>query len=159
MLKRINDCLTKAEELIGTFCIVTMFLLILVGCVCRYFFNSPIKWIEELTNLLLICSGFLAICYATAKRTHVSIDFITNRLPERAQCIWYAALQLVICVTFLMLLPAGVKAIKYQITTPALNMSLKVWFLIIPGSCILIMFHTIVNIVDLVGKATGKRDR
>ncbi len=157
MLKKINECLTKAEEVIGTVCIGSMFVLILIGCICRYFFNSPIKWVEEVTNLLLIWSGFLAICYATSKRSHVSIDFITNKLPEKVQCVWHAVLQLIICVTFLVLLPAGIESIKYQITTPALNLPLKLLFLIMPGSCILIMFHSIVNIVDLLGNAAGKR--
>lgn len=156
MLRKINTFLTKAEEAIGTCCICIMFILILAGCVCRYFFNSPIKWVEEVTNLLLIWSGFLAIGYATAKQSHVSIDFITGRLPKKAQCVWYAVLQLVICVTFLVMLKPSIDAIQYQITTPALNLSLKALFTIMPLFCGLVMFHTIVNIIDLFKQAAEK---
>lgn len=156
MLKKINKALTVMEEIIGTASICVMFVIILAGCISRYVFNSPIKWVEEVTNLLLIWMGYLAMCYSTAHNNHVSIDFITSKLPPRVHAVWYAILQIIICITFLLIFPAAAKSVKYQITTPALNISLKVMFLIIPGACILMMFHTIVNTIDLLRQAAGK---
>ena len=138
-----------------TICVI----LVNANVVMRYFFNSPIKWVEEVTNLMLIWMGFLAICYATAHNSQVSIDFITKLLPRKVFCIWTAVLQLIVCVTFMLLLGPAIDAIQYQITTPALNLSLKVLFTIIPGSCILITVHAIVNILDLMTEVFRKETK
>lgn len=159
MLKKINKVLTYVEEAVGTTCICFMFVIILAGCIARYVFNSPIKWVEEVTNLMLIWMGFLAICYATAHNSQVSIDFITKLLPRKVFCIWTAVLQLIVCVTFMLLLGPSIDAIQYQITTPALNLPLKVLFTIIPGSCILITVHAIVNIVELIAEVVRKETK
>lgn len=156
MLKKVNCFLTTVEEVIGTTCICAMFLLVLVGCIARYLFNSPIAWVEEVTNLLLIWMGYLAICYATAKGGHVSIDFITNKLSPKVHAIWYAVLQIIVFITFALLFPAAAECVKYQIKTPALNIDLKVMFLIIPGTCLFLMFHTLINTIDLIRRAAGK---
>ncbi len=152
MIKTINRILTWLETFLGALGYVVMFLLILAGCIARYFFNSPIKWVEEVTNLILIWSGYLAICYATSSGGHVSIDFLTNLLPKRAREIWEAILQLVILITFAILLKPSIAAIKYQITTPALHLSLKVLFTIMPIMCVIIMIHNVINILNLLSK-------
>lgn len=158
MLKKINRLLTIVEEAVGTTCICVMFLLVLTGCIARYVFNSPITWVEEVTDLLLIWLGYMAICYATAKNSHVSIDFITNKLSPKVHAIWYAGLQIVIFVTFALLFPTAVECVKYQIRTPALNIDLKIMFLIIPATCVLLMIHTLVNTIDLLRQAAGKEE-
>ena len=156
VLKKINGLLTKVEKTIGTVAIFLMFILILAGCISRYLFNSPIKWVEEVTNLLLIWMGFLAVCYSTASQSHVSIDFITRKMPEKFRFIWYAVLQAIIVITFVLILPVAVKSVKYQITTPALNISLKAMFTVVPISCGLLIYHSMVNIIGLLRKAAGK---
>lgn len=150
MFKKIDRVLTWIETIVGTTGYISMFFLILAGCIARYVFNSPIKWVEEVTNLILIWSGYLAICYATSSGGHVSIDFLTNLLSKRAKEIWNAVLQLIILVTFAILLKPSIDAIKFQITTPALHLSLKVLFTIMPGTCILIMLHNVINIIGLL---------
>lgn len=150
MLKKITKFLTRIETAIGTCGICIMFILILCGCVRRYFFNSPIKWVEEVTNLLLIWCGYLAICHTAAMDGHVRIDLLTMKMPKVVKNIWNALLMIIASVSFYLLLGPSIDAIQYQITTPALNLSLKVLFTIMPISCVLIIFHSLCNALELI---------
>ena len=150
MTKKINKVLMQLETILGTIGICVMFVLILCGIVRRYFFNSPIKWVEEVTNLLLIWCGYLAICHSAANDSHVRIDLLTMKMPKAVKNIWNALLMIIASVTFYMLLGPSIDAIQYQITTPALNLSLKVLFTIMPISCCLIILHSMLNALDLI---------
>lgn len=150
MTKKITKVLMQVETIIGTFGICLMFVLILCGIVRRYFLNSPIKWVEEVTNLLLIWCGYLAICHSAANDSHVRIDLLTMKMPKAVKNIWNAVLMIIASVTFYLLLGPSIDAIQYQITTPALNLSLKVLFTIMPISCGLIMLHSLFNALDLI---------
>lgn len=158
MLRKINDKIAALEAIIGTIMICMMFLILLYGIVMRYLFNQPIKWIEEITNLMLIWIGFLSICYATEKSSHVSIDFLITKQSPKVQCIWKSILQILIGITGLSLLPPSMEAIQYQITTPTLHLSLKALFTIMPIFCVLTIFHVIGNAVCLLqGRNEGER--
>ena len=150
MIKKINKAVMWIETFLGTIGVIAMFVLILCGCVRRYFFNSPIKWVEEVTNLLLIWCGYLAMCYTAGNDSHVRIDLLTMKMPKAVKNIWNSVLMLISSVTFALLMGPAIEAIKYQITTPALNLSLKVLFTIMPISCGLIIFHSLCNALELI---------
>lgn len=158
MIKKITKGLTLAETILGTTGICVMFILILSGCVRRYFFNSPIKWVEEVTNLLLIWCGYLAMCYTTAQDSHVRIDLLIMKMPKTMKNIWNTVLMIIASVTFYFLLGPSIDAIQYQITTPALNLSLKVLFTIMPISCVLIILHSLCNVLELILEIIPKKE-
>jgi TRAP-type transport system small permease protein len=51
----------------------------------RYFFNHPITGTYELTGLALAMIIFFSLGSAQLARDHIEIDFLTNKMPERAK--------------------------------------------------------------------------
>ena len=77
--KILNRCL-------DTFCVLifaTMFLLIVIQVVSRYFFNSPIPGTGELSQFLQIFLVFFGSVAAMRDGEHIQIDIVTALLPKK----------------------------------------------------------------------------
>jgi TRAP-type C4-dicarboxylate transport system permease small subunit len=61
-----------------------MFACVLGQVVFRYFFGSPLVWSDELARYLFVWASFLGWIIAARRRSHLSIDMLTTKLPARA---------------------------------------------------------------------------
>jgi len=68
--------------------IIGGFLILLVsfGILMRYVFKSPLIWSYELSIICFLWVSFLGAAIATAGNSHISFDFIVDRLPEKIRC-------------------------------------------------------------------------
>lgn len=68
---------------------ILMFLMFLTTAdvIGRYFLNSPITGIYELTGLLLVLSIFYSLGSAQLKNNHVEIDILTKKMQGKNQDI------------------------------------------------------------------------
>jgi TRAP-type C4-dicarboxylate transport system permease small subunit len=57
--------------------------LLVVSSIKRYLFSNPIPETEELTSLLFLAMGLLAIPYGLARNRHVRIELAWQRFPIR----------------------------------------------------------------------------
>lgn len=64
--------------------------------IARYFFTKPTTWAAELSQLCLIWGCLLAMAWVLNARRHVTVNAVTNLLPERLQTVCVAAALLVI---------------------------------------------------------------
>lgn len=66
----------------------------------RYFFKSPIVWLEEVQAWMIVWTIFSGGSYAFRKKAHVAIDVLTEKLPEKTQIIveWFGY----ICTVFVL---------------------------------------------------------
>ena len=65
--------------------IILVFIMLSVGLdvILRYFFNSPMIWVTEVTECLLLYITFLGTGWLLRDEGHVKVDIILNRLkPE-----------------------------------------------------------------------------
>ena len=53
----------------------------------RYFFNHPVKWTYELSQILLACIVFLGMAYTLYRDKHTTIGFVYNRFSSTAKKI------------------------------------------------------------------------
>ncbi|WP_044033069.1 TRAP transporter small permease [Roseobacter denitrificans] len=67
--------------------------------IARYFFIKPTIWAAELSQLCLIWGCFLALPHLLVLRRHITVNAVTNLLPERAQKVC-AAFALVAIIVF-----------------------------------------------------------
>lgn len=51
----------------------------------RYVFTAPTIWAEELSRFFLVWGTFLAAAALLAKRKHIRINIVVDRLPEAAR--------------------------------------------------------------------------
>jgi TRAP-type C4-dicarboxylate transport system permease small subunit len=68
--------------IIAIVAIVLMMLMIVFDVTLRYAFNSPILGVVELTEIMMVTIGFLAVVYTTVKNGHVKVEVMTNILPD-----------------------------------------------------------------------------
>jgi tripartite ATP-independent transporter DctM subunit len=67
----------------GIAALVCMIFLTFVDVILRYFFNSPIKGVQEITEVIMICAIFLAVAYTHYTKSHISVDLVSNKLSRK----------------------------------------------------------------------------
>lgn len=77
----INRVLHKVSSLI----LFLLMFLTTADVVGRYFFNKPITGTYELTGLALAIIIFFSLGSAQIQKDHIEIDFLTNKMPFKAQ--------------------------------------------------------------------------
>ena len=78
--------LSKSASLIGALCVVLMVLHVTADVLGRYLFNTPLPGtIVIVANYYMVLLVFLSIGIAEEKRAHISVEFLTDLMPARAQ--------------------------------------------------------------------------
>jgi TRAP-type C4-dicarboxylate transport system permease small subunit len=80
----------QISEIFGVVGVVALtFMMLLTVCdVClRYFFNRPIMASAEFTEYLMLVTGFLGMGWCAVKNTHIKVELIVGRFPDKAQGI------------------------------------------------------------------------
>ncbi len=100
MRGRIN----RLEEGVLATLLALMTILTFVQVVIRYVFNSGIVWSLEATTYLFAALVLFGMSYGVRTQTHIAVDLVIRRLPERAEkivklaaiaaCLAYALLML-----------------------------------------------------------------
>jgi tripartite ATP-independent transporter DctM subunit len=70
--------------------IAVLFLMVCVtfiDVIMRYFFNSPIKGVLELTEVLMIVAVFLGIAHTQNQKGHITVDILSAALPPRRRLV------------------------------------------------------------------------
>lgn len=82
LIKFLND---KFEEIVLVGMLSIMVILVFLQVVMRYVFESSLTWSEEVSRFFFLWIIWLGAAYATKENTHISIDFITSRLPKNVK--------------------------------------------------------------------------
>lgn len=82
---RVHDAVTQASYAIGAVMLLLITVSYIYEVVARYFFNAPTRWAADFVGYALLASIFLLLPYVTAKRRHVAVSLVPERLNERAE--------------------------------------------------------------------------
>lgn len=81
----VRRALTSVENLfawLAFICLALMMIAVTVDAGGRYFFNSPLSGVYEVTELyFMITIVFLGLAQTQRRRGHVRVDFVLSRLP------------------------------------------------------------------------------
>ena len=72
-----------------------MVILVTVHVISRAMFNQPLMGTVELEELMIVILVYCGIAYTQVTGNHISVDFITGRLPKGAQEVLAVATSLV----------------------------------------------------------------
>lgn len=97
------DTVAKYFNAGGACAALIMVLLVTTHVLSRAVLNKPLVGTVELEELMLVVMIFCGIAYTQTTRNHISVDFITSRLPEPIQNMLSTATSLITSL-FLMLL-------------------------------------------------------
>lgn len=58
---------------------------IFYGVIMRYFLNSPKPWVDEISQLLIICGTLIGTSVALRDNHHIKVEMLFDRLPLKAR--------------------------------------------------------------------------
>ncbi len=85
-LKRFSRITEKGENILAGAAMIVLSLIIFSVCleiIMRYFFNSPLTWVIELTEYGLLYVTFFGAAWLLRNNGHVRVDIIVTFMSER----------------------------------------------------------------------------
>jgi len=130
-----------------------MLLQVLWQVFSRYILRVPSSFTDELSRFLLIWIGLLGASYATGKKMHLTIDLLPNSLTGRKKKILNLIIHLLVMLfAFLVMVIGGIRLVYITLTlgqtSSALEIPLGYIYLIVPVSGIMIIFYSILNLME-----------
>lgn len=125
LLWRLDRLIIKAVEVLAAAFVVVEILLLLIGVISRYVFDSPIIWANELAAMLFLWLVSLGTVIALDKSEHMRMTIVVNRISPAARRFAERASGLIVAVVSIILLVPGISYMYAQaaITTPMLHIS------------------------------------
>lgn len=119
----------------------------------RYVLLVPSSFTDELSRFLLIWIGLLGASWATGKRMHLTIDLLPNALSGRKKRNLDLVIHfLVILFAFFVMVIGGIRLVYITLTlgqtSSALEIPLGYIYFVIPFSGIMIIFYSILNLLE-----------
>ena len=151
------------EKIIDMICVImmfTLFIVILLQILFRYFFNMPLKWTEELARYVFVWVSMMGWTYGSRYDTYIQVNIFSNLFPEKIKSLVFLFIQLLSIIFSLALGYYSIGLVKkdyvFKATTLPINFSLV--YSIIPIVCIILIIYSVMKIYNFVknqGKAGG----
>ncbi|MDO5338318.1 MAG: TRAP transporter small permease [Eubacteriales bacterium] len=144
------------DMILSTACAFIFGVMVIVGTyqiVTRYFFNSPSTVSEELLTYSFTWMALLASAYVFGKRDHMRMGFIADKLTGSSRKVLEIVIEcLVMLLAAAVMVYGGFNIMQLTMTqkTASLGIPMGVIYTVLPLSGILIVFYSILNVVDLV---------
>ncbi len=101
-ISRLNDAL----GVVGALILVAMLLIIAMGVLGRYAFNSPISWADQVATYGLVYVTFIGAPRVLARRGHVAVDILEtslNPLRRKMLRVFVDVVGVLYCLAFSLL--------------------------------------------------------
>lgn len=133
-----------------------------VGVIMRYFVNNPFVWLEEIQLMCFLWIVFFGSGAAFRTGSHVSIEFIVDRLPEKTRKVVEILIYLVVIIVLSFYMVQGMRLINQLIGTQRATNIFKVPYSIIyaafPIGCVLMIInHTLIVLASLFNSKEADR--
>jgi len=121
---------------LATLALVGLIFIVFANVVGRYIFNYSLTWAAEAAQWLFLSIIFLAVPLAHRARSHLSIDFLVDLLPQRGRTITQFIGEILVAYTTILLL-FGAHELMNAIGGTNHVLGLPVWakYVVIPVSC------------------------
>ena len=157
MIKQARQRIGNIAELVLMVLLVVMCIVLFLQVVCRYVFNSPLVWSEELARYLFIWITFIGMGYGVLKHLHIDMSIVYTKFPKKIQKIIQVLVNLFIAGCYGYILPASLKLLKAQHVLRSTTLPVQLSFVVaaVPvGCCLLIVcliIDTICTVMDIDG--------
>lgn len=143
-MKKDNKFLTAAINIDLAVAVVGLVILIVstfLGVPMRYIANKPFTWLEEIQSACLVWIVFGAASAGFRTGSHVAIEMIVERFPQKIQKVFQILITLVVIIVIGYLLFQSLGFIQMFLkngrTTPILHIPYWIIYLICPVSFVL----------------------
>ncbi len=99
-LVRATDFVSTATAYVAGFALILLMLLTTADVAGRYFFNSPINGVFDLTHFAVSIMVYFGLAYCAFLGAHVEIELLYDKLPRIAQRVLNRIINLAGCILF-----------------------------------------------------------
>ncbi|MFZ5968362.1 MAG: TRAP transporter small permease [Bacillota bacterium] len=136
MIKFLNKTVTKVEEIILSYSIILMAVVLIGSVISRSLFNSSWTFAEEVGQSLVIIVTFMGIGYGAKKARHISMSAIFDLLSDKYKKIFMYVISSVTSASMFYLAYLGLQyTLKVQAlgrVTPALRIPMYLIIAVVP---------------------------
>lgn len=135
-----------------------LMVIVCLDLVLRYFFNAPLLWGTEITEIMLLDITFLGMAWVFRENGHVVIDVLTNKVgggkKKILQIISYSVTGFVAMILVYYGFYATFDHFKRKVFNPTI-METPIWLIIIviPVGSLPLFFEVLIKIRRLKGKS------
>ncbi|MEE8333654.1 MAG: TRAP transporter small permease [Alphaproteobacteria bacterium] len=97
---RATEFVTSASAFLAGVVLIMLMLLTTADVAGRYFFNSPISGVFDLTHFAVSMMVYLGLAYCGFRGAHVVIELLYDKLPAAARGVLNRGINLAGCVLF-----------------------------------------------------------
>lgn len=147
---KICDVMTEGAKLLLGICIAAIVLITLAAVWQRYVMDSPLSWVEQVSNMFFIWIVFIGAAVLYRQNLHIGVDAFLFMLNERHRAIWKWVIE-VLNLTFIVVLFVYSLKLTIQVlpnTNGALEISPAWYYVSAPISCVMMMIYFLEKIVD-----------
>ncbi len=85
ILSHINRVVNTIEENFSIICFSVMSIVVFVSVIFRYVLKWSLPWGEELARYLMIWGILIGVSIGVRKRTHMGLEIIIEKMPQKIQ--------------------------------------------------------------------------
>jgi TRAP-type C4-dicarboxylate transport system permease small subunit len=146
---RFNNCIDKV---VTCTCIVLFAIMVCAAgaqIVCRYILGASLEWSEELARYMFVWSVLLGASMCVKRRSHVGVEIIMMRLPEkfRGYAMIFADVLSVVFFAILIIYGIEVTEITADQSSPAMEFPMGLAYVSIPISGFIMVLYSIEHII------------
>nr|WP_296006805.1 TRAP transporter small permease [uncultured Blautia sp.] len=164
-MKTLHKIRQVIDVTLSSLCVIIFALVVIIGTyqiTTRYFFNKPSTVSEELLTYSFTWMALLASALVFGKRDHMRMGFLADKLTGTPRKILEIVIELlVMLLSGSVLVYGGATIMQLTMTqvTASLGIPMGIVYTVVPLSGIIIVFYSILNIIDLaVGYEREQRE-
>lgn len=146
VLRVLNE---RIEEVFLVILMVVAVILVSAQIITRFVTKTPLPWSEELARYIFLWLTWVGAAFATKERKHITIDVVTERLPQLGKrvCLVLSTLVWIGFLIFLIGISIILTQSVYQGGQTATGSGLPMWipYLSIPVGMGLMLFRLLQN--------------
>ncbi|QCK85685.1 TRAP transporter small permease [Phreatobacter aquaticus] len=150
IISKLSNVVTEIAKLFLGTCVAAIVLITIAAVWWRYVINSPIAWIEQVSNMLFIWITFVGAAVLYRQKLHIGVDMFMDMLKGRAKEVMFWIIEvgnlLFIAILFIYSMKLSIDVLPN--TYGALDISPAWFYFSAPVSCAMMMLYFIEKIVD-----------
>jgi len=150
IIRRLSHWVTEVAKVFLGLWVAAIVLITLAAVWWRYVMNSPIAWIEQVSNILFIWITFVGAAVLYRQKLHIGVDMFIEMLRGRAKQVMFWVIELAnlffIVVLFIYSLKLSIDVLPN--TYGALDISPAYFYFSAPVACAMMILYFVEKIVD-----------
>lgn len=151
-MKILESIFDVIEQGLGVALLIVMFASVLIQIFFRYVLRSPLTWTEEASRYSFIWIVLLGAAFAVRRREHVVMEILVKKFPVPLRKQISVALNLIILISLIYLLPVSWKFFWFikNVSAPTMKISWGFLFFSAPLSILLMAIHTLIGLIKTI---------